>query len=492
MIQNVASYKYNVNPFSLMKNSKQVSKATFAVQFKGLSCPSQYKSSFDYLASELVAKNKKKWGIDGSLLSASRISEAMDKLFKLNKVFGPYIEANIGKINWRNYIPQDVREYCVNKINDARAVRLKQWQSFLVNPEEVKESKEHPGLIKDIKSDKSLTFIIWNSINSEIKNNNRHIPVPLDLCALEETVQYFKDIMPKFRAVSCASTSFIDMYTHRLRDNLLMKKGLSDRSEVWVRIPSAKRDSENLEKNISELEILSYKNWCTRSSVDKAADALADGDFYLFLKRDDKRIWHSILGIASSRGKIDQIQGRENNNFIPLGEIENIKEFLRENKLQCQSGVTDEGPKALQQILIAENLAKVSELVNKSLYKAIKDKDNASILKILGHDVKYTPEGKYVIGTYKPTFLLEKKSGIVAPYSYMGIDENALLKDVETIDGDLYLHHKNKLFHSTITEFPPSLKTVTGRIICSKEQYEMFKDDLIRVVSKDSMIKVQM
>lgn len=492
MIHNVAAYRFNNNyPQKVQNLRSNVGLASnFSTQFRGMSCPSQYRTSFDYMASELISRNTKRWGVDGSLLSASKIKEAIDRLFKLNKVFGPYIEANIARINWRNYIPQDIREYCVNKINDARADRLKHWQNFLENPDAVEGAKDHPELVMDVKTDKSLKFIIWDAINSEIKINNRHIPVPLDLTALEETVQYFKDLMPKFRAVSCATTSFLDMYTHRLRDNLLMKKGLSDKNEVWVRIPSAKRDPENLDKNIADLEILSYKNWCTRSSVDKAADALADGDFYLYLKRDEQRIWHSILGMASSRGKIDQIQGRENNNFIPTAEVENIKAFLSENKLQCQSGIVDEGPKALQQILIAEHLAKGSEIAGKSLSKAIKDKDDAAMLKILGHSIKYTPEGNYEIGTYKPTYLLNKKSGLVAPYSFMGIDENILLRNVEKINGDLYLYHRNKLFNSSMTEFPPSLKTVTGRVICTKEQYEKFGEDIRRIVANESMIKV--
>ena len=424
------------------------------------------------------------------MLSASNIATAIEKLFKLNKVFGPYIESNIDKINWRSYISQDIREYCIDKINDARAERLKKWQQFLEHPDLIDENKEHPELVSDIKSDKSLKFIIWNSIISELKANNRHIPVPLDLQALEETVHYFKDINPIFRAVACSKPNFIDMYTHRLRDNLLMKKGLSDQNDVWVKIPSAKHDAENLENNIAELEILSYKNWCTRSSVDKAADALADGDFYLYLKRDEKNIWNSLLGMASARGKIDQIQGRENNNFIPIPELENIKKFISEHNLSCNSGVSDEGPKALQQLLIAERLAEFNPIAEKTLSKAIKEKDYISIFKILGHNIKYTPDNFLTIGTYKPQFLLNKKSGIVVPYDFMGIDENLLLENVENIEGDLILANKNKIFNSTITKFPPNLKQVKGRVICNKEQYEAFKDDIERVVSNKSMISI--
>ena len=45
-------------------------------------------------------------------------------------------------------------------------------------------------------------------------------------------------------------------------------------------------DPFNKEANIKKLEILSCKNWCTRSSVDKAEAALEDGDFYIYLVRN--------------------------------------------------------------------------------------------------------------------------------------------------------------------------------------------------------------
>ena len=490
MIQklNSISLKYNEVP---LQKGYTVDTAYTLTSFKGMSNASQYKSSFDYLAAKLIDGNKKKWGLDGKLLSASKIKEALEQISQSNKLFIPYTETVSSKINWRNYIPQDVRDYCIDKINKARAARLDEWRMFLETPESVAGSDNFSKLVNDVKNDLALKFVIWNSINSELTSSNRHIPVPFDMTALDETVQYFKKIQAKFRAVSCAAISFLDMYTHRLRDDLLMKKGLAKNQELWIRIPSAKRDPKNLECNIKDLEILSYRNWCTRSSVDKAADALADGDFYLYLRRDNRQIWQSLLGVASSKGKIDQIQGRDNNNFIPLTEIDNIKSFLDENNLKCVSGVHEEGPKAFQQILIAQNLNKIIPSTNKTLADAIKQKDSLSIFTALGNKPQFTSEGKYEIGTYKSQFLLREKGGIVVPYAYMGIDEDVLLKNVEKINGDLILHNlRNKLFNSSITVFPPNLREVTGSVVCNKEQYEKFKDDIIRVVRDENLIKI--
>ena len=109
---------------------------------------------------------------------------------------------------------------------------------------------------------------------------------------------------------------------------------------------------------------------------------------------------------------------------------------------------------------------------------------------MLGKDIMSDSDGKLTIDTYKPQFLLNKKSGISVPYSFLGIDEDSLLKDVAIIHGDLILTNKNHVFDSTITQFPPNLKMVTGRIDCSKAQYEKYKDDMLRVAKSSEFINV--
>lgn len=460
------------------------------VSFTGMSAPSQYKSVFEYLAADILSKNKK-FQVDGSMLSANSISAAVEKLFKLNKVYGPYTECNYEKIKWKNYIPMDVRTYSVEKINEARAHRLAQWQQFLEAPanvpkENAQEIDDFKDFAKQLSFNKSLKFLIWNSVNSEIKVNNRHIPVPLDLKALVETVRGFEKIEPKDRAVRCASPSFLEIYTHRLRDNLLMSKNLSDGQSVWVRIPSIKNDElGNKSSNITALETLSCRNWCTRSSVDKAEDALTDGDFYIYLERNKSNLWEPLIGMTSLHGKIDQIQGIQNNNIVPTVEIENIKKYISSQGLKCQSGLTPEGPKALQQIYISEKLKEYSDELGKTLEKAIRDEDDYAIFKFLTKKTGKLDDGKLEIGTYKPSYLINAKSGITVPYSVMGIDEDMLLRNVEKINGDLVLDNKNALYSSLITKFPPELKEVTGYVVCSEKQYNMFKDDFLRVVNND-------
>ena len=223
MIQKI-NFTYSNN--NIYQTKDYTATAHTFTSFRGMSNASQYKSSFDYLAAKLIDSNKKKWGLDGKLLSASKIKEALEHLSKTDKIFIPFTETVASKINWRDYIPQDVRDYCVNKINKARTIRMQKWQSFLEDPESVTGSENFSRLVNEIKNDLALKFVIWNSINSELTSRNRHIPVPFDLTALDETVQQFKKTQAKFRAITCATISFLDMYTHRLRDDLLMKKGL--------------------------------------------------------------------------------------------------------------------------------------------------------------------------------------------------------------------------------------------------------------------------
>ena len=451
------------------------------VCFTGMSAPSQYKSVFDYLAANIINKNKK-FQVNGSMLSASNIQEAIDKLFSMNKVYGPYVESLTEKIKWKSYIPEDIRVFSINKINEARASRLREWQKFLEAPQHTEYNESYPELVQKVRANKSLQFVIWNSINSEIKNNNRHIPVPFDPVALYKTIIGYEKIDPIDRAVRCSSPTFIEIYTHRLRDTLLEAKGLSDNQKLWVKIPSIKNDAKNKAGNIRTLEILSNRNWCTRSSVDKAEAALEDGDFYIYLERDKNKQWQPLIGMASSQGKIDQIQGAVNNNIIPISEVENVKDFIKSQNLKCQSGIIPEGPKAYQQILISEKLAEHNDTLGKNFEKAIKDNDDFAIFTFMNQKISKLENGKYEIGTYKPSYNANAQSGISIPYSMMGIDEDLLLQNVEVINGDLILHNKNKLFISSITKFPESLKTVTGKVVCSAEQYQQFGPDIDRVV----------
>lgn len=457
------------------------------VMFTGHSEASMYKTVFEYLASEIL-ENSGKYQFDNSLLSAKKIGDAINNLFQSGKGFPDFKRTVVKKIKWKSYIPQDVREYSVEKINQAREARLSQWKSFLENPTMISPAgvKHDSKLVEKIRKNKSLKIVIWDAVTSELKENNRHIPVPFNEKALLETIEGLERIQPIDRTTICAASSFLEKYTHRLRDNLLMDMGLSNNKEVWVKIPSIKHDSLNNEKNISSLEILSCKNWCTRSSVDKAEAALQDGDFYIYLARNKIKQWQPLVGMTTCKGKIDQIQGIENNNIVPLTLVEKIKDFIKTEGLKCQSGVYAEGPKATQGIMISEKLNEVDPISKKTFARAIRESDNFEIFKFLDSKVRKTEDNFLEISSYRPSYNLDSSKGFSIPYAMFGINEDLLLQNVRTINGNLILHNRNPLYNSQITSFPPNLETVTGRIECSKEQFAKFEKDFLRVTGGNS------
>ena len=501
--------------------------AVDTVCFTGKSSPSAYKTVFQYLASEIIGGNKA-YKIDSSMLSSKKISQAIQQLLDEDRIFLPYKLTNHEKIKWKSYIPEDIRVFSVNKINEARVARMNQWLEYLrdLKPIAPDGSSRDPQLIAKIQKNPSLKLVIWNAVRSELKDSNRHIPVPFNEKALLETIQGFEKIGPKDRAVRCTSPTFLEMYTHRLRDNLLTELGVSTKSNFWVKIPSIKHDPANRAKNIEKLEILSCRNWCTRSSVDKAEAALQDGDFYIYLQRNKQNLWEPLVGMTTAKGKIDQIQGIENNNIVPLNLLDEIKSYISANNIRCHSAIVDEGPKASQAIMISEKLSEVDEL-KRTFAKAIKDNDVISIFQFLGVKTKVVGQSlddvkgyssvidaaqksvqkiedaedvsifKFLgikskvnapaleIGTYRPVYSLNPKSGISVPYSMFGLNEDDLLAHVRIINGDLILNHKNKIFESRITQFPPELEIVTGKIHCSVEQYQKFAKDIDRIIGDD-------
>ena len=498
---------YASNPY--INFDEKALKSQHNIQFTGLSLAREYTKTSHYLAALTLETKCSKYGTDGSCLSSKNIAPAIKRLFQLNKVYLPFTMADSTKVKWKNYIPEDIRDYSINKINDARIDRFNKWKNFLENPKSFETTAEYNSLKDEISKDDCLKFVIWNAINYDIKNNNRHIPVPFDINALLKTVTWLNSVESENRKLQVVSIKeFLDMYTHKLKDELLMsrpelmvsKEYIPEAGSCWVKVPAIRKNIQSSSDNIFALECLSNENWCTRSSLDKAEAALQDGDFYLYLKRDDNQVWQTVLGMTSYKGKIDQIQGPNNDNLIPIRELDNIKSFLQENRLVCMSGYTDEGPKALQQILIAEKLKEIEPQTNMSLFNAINRKNNYVILKMLFGDVDFRGEAPMVlfnnskpmlaIRTYKPSILLDSKKGITVPISFFGINEDSLLSNVIEIKGDLILKGSRSEYNSQLKTFPPNLKHVCGKIICTQEQYNKFKDDMLRVVSDQKQIIV--
>lgn len=383
------------------------------------------------------------------------------------------VNANAQDITWDTNIPQDVRDYCVRKINAARQERAQVWQNDIVQINMPHGKRER----------------ILEAVGRGIRTNNRFIPEPFDKQVLIETLSKHNDDTQPHR-------SFMQNYVDNLRKKVLLfffnndKKKLDNARAVWVRIPSLRHDKDNFYENVSKLEILSSRNWCTKSKVDKAQDALVDGDFFVYLEKDSKDLWQPLIGMTSYQGRIDQIQGKANNNIIPTLQLDKVVQFINEKKLQCSSGVYDEGPKAFQQILISERLKSHIPGIKKTFEKAIKANDAYSIFRYLWVPVKHRENKMLEIGTYRPILNLDRKKGVLVPYNMFGIQEDKLLENVEKIDGDMILYNSNPVYASALSKMPEKLKKVTGTINCSQSFFEKQPEKVLSVVDSPSQILI--
>ena len=123
----------------------------------------------------------------------------------------------------------------------------------------------------------------------------------------------------------------------------------------------------------------------------------------------------------------------------------------------------------------------VDPQTKKSFAKTIKEDNPQEIFKFLGVKTNVADDGMLEIGTYKPSYNTGE-GGIIVPYSMYGIDEDLLLKNVRKINGDLILDNVNSVQNSRISKFPPNLESVKGKVSCTKEQFERFHDDILRVL----------
>ena len=64
------------------------------------------------------------------------------------------------------------------------------------------------------------------------------------------------------------------------------------------------------------------------------------------------------------------------------------------------------------------------------------------------------------------------------------------MENVSVVRGDLILDNKDALLNSHITKFPEKLEKVTGKITCTKAQYEQFGDRLQQVAANPKKIVV--
>ena len=107
--------------------------------------------------------------------------------------------------------------------------------------------------------------------------------------------------------------SFINLYKKNLLEIVPVLK--HDNPKEWVVIKSISNDPLNYEDNATQLQILSHRTWCTKTSTAKMH--LMYGDIHILLENSKPR-----LAVRFFDNEIDEIQGLGNRGIakkdIPL------------------------------------------------------------------------------------------------------------------------------------------------------------------------------
>lgn len=476
------------------------------VSFTG-SKPYDYKTTFAYMASE-VLREKQKNNINTQPKDiASAVENIVGQNGAPNEDYYQYSHATKENNKFPACYDESLKDNIIESINYTRDNVFKQWENVLIGNDFA--ATKHP--VSKKLEDPITRFVIWEGINFGITDSDRHLPPPLDLDVLDKTIDYFQNkIEPKERGLKASSPKFFSkIYNSMIIDNLLNQiitdpiyfnyklydseaeeidkseiKSAEDLDNVWVKIPPLKRSKADENTAIKTVEVLSHENWCTRSRENKAKAALESGNFYIYLQKEpfgaDYQIKTPAIAMTSSHGKIERIQGQLNNGQIPEKHYDTILKFLtKHNYLQIEddgsfknitmeANSNDEGPQAYWQLLIAKGKQDIEPILKSN-------NAERTFRSLFGDKIIDENENGFILKSYNSKYHVSKD--VAVPVSMSGFDEDMLLAMVQEVTGVL------DLTNAGIEEFPKNLKTVGKKIICTKDQYELFKDDIIKATT---------
>ena len=302
-----------------------------------------------------------------------------------------------------------------------REAMLKEWGDYVIN---------ESGFYRPTQQ-----LIILDSITKDLKPNEDRLPPVLNKGVLADTVE---EIGKTLKEDSKTQINFIKKYDTKLKALYLEDTNTGEKGTKWVIIPSKKHDTENFDKNVEKLKMLSHKNWCTKSGA--AQPYLSKGDFHVYLVDGQPK-----LGIRYAGDKIAEIQGEKNNTHIPPMYYEEATKHIEE----CRSKKT----KFLQKLGFSTNdlSAKAKGEIDRdkltykkfndaknALADSIKNNDYETIFNYFGMEPKKDKDGLFTISHFNRQ---EDCDGYT--YSDLGINESKMLEKVKEIRGDIDLSNTN-------------------------------------------------
>lgn len=192
-----------------------------------------------------------------------------------------------------------------NSVTLAREYILKEWFDYC-----------------SMKYNPVISLLITAGITSKLKTTNDTLPPVLHKDVLNETLN---EIGEKSEENRNFQVNFNKLYQQKLLQHYSSE--LSDKNYTgWIVIQGKNTRPERFEDNVPKLKILSGNNWCTKSYM--AENYLSKGDFHIYMENGKTK-----LGIRFIDDVIQEIQGVQNNNHIPVMYLDTIKEHTKNYKL---------------------------------------------------------------------------------------------------------------------------------------------------------------
>lgn len=313
---------------------------------------------------------------------------------------------------------RDTGQTKAEEVNRQRAEGLRAWFDFMETEEELKTNPFARVLLSEF-------------ITKDLLPENSSIPPVLDKAAAKKVLA---DALKE-------GSSFEKGYRAELNNIAKQSSGakevkINGRKMTWYTVPQTDNSHPEFNANVAKVRALSDgTNWCIRTLM--ADNYVQEGNIHFLV---DETGMTQVCVREGSKGKIAEIQKRQQTQSVPVAYVDFIQQFVKSKKLK---GCEDKIKEALKQKPEFDKTRdKLQELAAKKDYKAI--------LEMLGIDVNVLPDGSWEISHYT-SYLNE-----VALNDY-GISENDLLANVSKIKG-------NAKFKDSNATSLPNLQEVGGEL----------------------------
>lgn len=323
-----------------------------------------------------------------------------------------YFKAPLEKFNEKEDLKNWAREELLKKMDvnaypcesqldtQERVDRLTNWREYLLNDEYM---KDHP----------TIAVFIADSITRDLYPETKNFPPLYDQEIMSETLSEMDKILEKNPK---ATIGFKNKYQENIRQKMLETaeifpdKKLKGRA-YWVHVPSMEKDSENIDRNLKTLNVISTEAWCTKGHF--AKKYLKEGDFYILMDKNQPEI-----SVRTEGDKIVEVRDRNHDANIPLTYSESVKELKNGQSLDGYD----------LEIQNLEHRKALVDFAKQMIQEDIDSKNYANILRSCGIEVKVLDDGMLELSKFK-------KPHREYTYQDLGINENEMFRHIHAIRG---------------------------------------------------------